>query len=199
MIYGYARVSTKKQDLAYQLDRLQKAGCDRIIHEKKSGKDTAGRPEFLRLLASLGPGDTLLATVSDRIARDPLDMLLILREIQCVGARLRLLDQALDSASGEADLNLFLHGWAGKQYRLRLLENTANGREIAKAKGVKFGRKPKLTPSQRAQVIERKATGEPHARIAKAFGVSESTIGRIPMNVISGELVGTQQVHERKI
>jgi DNA invertase Pin-like site-specific DNA recombinase len=135
MIYGYARVSTQKQDLAYQLDRLQKAGCERIIHEKKSGKDTQGRPEFLRLLASLEPGDTLLATVSDRIARDPLDMLLILREIQCVGARLKLLDQALDSVSGEADLNLFLHGWAGKQYRLRLLENTKNGRAIAKARG----------------------------------------------------------------
>lgn len=179
MIYGYARVSTQKQDLAYQLDRLQKAGCERIIHEKKSGKDTQGRPEFLRLLASLEPGDTLLATVSDRIARDPLDMLLILREIQCVGARLKLLDQALDSVSGEADLNLFLHGWAGKQYRLRLLENTKNGRVLAKARGVKFGRKPKLTPLQKAQIMERKAKGESSVQIAQAFGVSESTILRV--------------------
>ncbi|TBG08435.1 recombinase family protein [Rhizobium leguminosarum] len=179
MIYGYARVSTKKQDLAYQLDRLQRAGCDRIVHEKKSGKDTAGRPEFLRLLASLQPGDTLLATVSDRVARDPLDMLLILREIQCVGARLQLLDQALDSASSDADLSLYLHGWANKQYRLRLLENTKNGRIIARAKGVKFGRKPKLNARQRAQVAERKASGEPYAQIARSFGVSESTIFRI--------------------
>ncbi|WP_105384352.1 recombinase family protein [Neorhizobium alkalisoli] len=179
MIYGYARVSTKKQDLAYQLDRLSKAGCDRIIEEKQSAKDTQARPEFLRLLASLQPGDTLLATVSDRVARDPLDMLLILREIQWVGARLRLLDQALDSTSGEAELNLFLHGWAGKQYRLRLLENTKIGRVIAKAKGVKFGRKPKLSPRQRVQVIERKASGEPYAQIARSFGVSESTINRI--------------------
>ncbi|MGY5780302.1 recombinase family protein [Rhizobium sp. LEGMi135b] len=179
MIYGYARVSTKKQDLAYQLDRLQKAGCDQIIHEKKSGKDTKGRPEFLRLLAGLEPGDTLLATVSDRVARDPLDMLLILREIQCAGARLRLLDQALDSTSGEADLNLFLYGWAGKQYRLRLLENTRNGRVIARAKGVKFGRKPKLNSHQKAQIMERKAMGESSARIARSFGVSESTIFRV--------------------
>jgi DNA invertase Pin-like site-specific DNA recombinase len=179
MIYGYARVSTKKQDLAYQLDRLQRAGCDRIIEEKQSAKDTQGRPEFLRLLASLEPGDTLLATVSDRVARDPLDMLLILREIQCVGARLQLLDQALDSTSSEADVTLFLHGWAGKQYRLRLLENTKNGRVIAKAKGVKFGRKPKLNPFQKAQIMERKATGESSARIARSYGVSESTILRV--------------------
>ena len=179
MIYGYARVSTKKQDLAYQLDRLQKAGCDRIIHEKKSGKDTAGRPEFLRLLASLLTGDTLLATVSDRVARDPLDMLLILREVKSVGARLRLLDEPLDSESSIADLTLYMYGWAGQQYRLRLLENTANGRAIAKAKGVKFGRKPKLNARQKAQVVERKASGEPHAQIARSFGVSESTIFRI--------------------
>jgi DNA invertase Pin-like site-specific DNA recombinase len=179
MIYGYARVSTKKQDLAYQLDRLTKAGCDRIIQEKRSAKDTQGRPEFLRLLASLEPGDTLLATVSDRVARDPLDMLLILREVQCAGARLRLLDQALDSASSDVDLILYLYGWAGQQYRLRLLENTANGRATAKAKGVKFGRKPKLSPHQKAQVVERKAKGEPYARIARSFAVSESTVFRI--------------------
>lgn len=179
MIYGYARVSTKKQDLAYQLDRLQKAGCDRIVQEKQSAKDTQGRPEFLRLLASLQPGDMLFATVSDRVARDPLDMLLILREIQCVGARLQLLDQAIDSASGEVDVHLFLHGWASKQYRLRLLENTKNGRIIAKAKGVKFGRKPKLNSHQKAQIMERKARGESAARIARSYGVSESTILRV--------------------
>lgn len=179
MIYGYARVSTKKQDLAYQFDRLQKAGCDRIVHEMKSGKDTAGRPEFLRLLASLEPGDTLLATVSDRVARDPLDMLLILREVKSVGARLRLLDEPLDSESSIADLTLYMYGWAGQQYRLRLLENTANGRAMAKARGVKFGRKPKLNARQRAQVVERKASGEPHAQIARSFGVSESTIVRV--------------------
>ncbi|WFU07553.1 recombinase family protein (plasmid) [Rhizobium sp. CB3171] len=179
MIYGYARVSTKKQDLAYQLERLRKAGCDRIIEEKKSAKDTQGRPEFLRLLAALEPGDTLVATVSDRVARDPLDMLLILREVKTVGAKLRLLDEPLDSESGIADLTLYMYGWAGQQYRLRLLENTANGREIAKAKGVRFGRKPKLTANQREDVRGRRLAGEPIKEIAEAFGVSESTISRV--------------------
>ncbi|KAA6490840.1 recombinase family protein [Agrobacterium sp. ICMP 7243] len=180
MIYGYARVSTKKQDLAYQLDRLRKAGCDPIIHEKKSGKDTKGRPEFLRLLASLEPGDTLLATVSDRVARDPLDLVLVLREVESAGAQLRLLDEPfIDTSFDFADVIAYFRGWVARVQRLRILENTANGRAMAKAKGVKFGRKPKLNARQRAQVIERKAKGEPCARIARAFGVSESTIVRI--------------------
>lgn len=180
MIYGYARVSTKKQDLAYQLDRLQKAGCERIIHEKKSGKDTKGRPEFLRLLASLEPGDTLLAIVSDRVARDPLDLVLILREVEGAGARLRLLDEPyIDTAFDFADVIAYFRGWVARVQRLRILENTANGRAMAKAKGVKFGRKPKLNARQKAQILERKAKGEPYARIARSFGVSESTIFRI--------------------
>ncbi|NEK15031.1 recombinase family protein [Rhizobium leguminosarum] len=179
MIYGYARVSTKKQDLTYQLDRLERAGCERLIFEKKSGKNTQGRPEFLRLLASLEPGDTLLATVSDRIARDPLDLVLILREVESAGAQLRLLDEPyIDTAFDFADVIAYFRGWVARIQRLKILENTANGRALAKARGVKFGRKPKLTPRQRAEVVARKAKGEPYARIARLYRVSESTILR---------------------
>ncbi|TIX91607.1 recombinase family protein [Rhizobium sp. P44RR-XXIV] len=194
MIYGYARVSTKKQDLAYQLDRLQKAGCERIIHEKKSGKDTQGRPELLRLLASLEPGDTLLATVTDRVARDPLDMVLVMREVTSVGARLRLLDEPfIDTINDFCDTAAYLQASGARFQRLRILANTAVGRELAKAKGVKFGRKPKLTPYQRAQVIARKARGEPYSRIARAFGVSESTIFRV--KIVSNPESNAPQQH----
>ncbi len=180
MIYGYARVSTKKQDGAYQIDRLGKAGCDRIICEKKSGKDIKGRPEFLRLLASLQPGDNLLATTSDRLARDGLDLVLILREVESAGAQLRLLDEPyIDTAFDFADVIAYFRGWVARVHRLKILENTANGRAMAKAKGVKFGRKPKLTLCQKADVVERKANGEPYARIARFYGVSESTILRV--------------------
>ncbi|MGO6982548.1 recombinase family protein [Rhizobium leguminosarum] len=180
MIYGYARVSTKAQDLAYQLDRLRQAGCERIFDEKQSGKDTKGRPQLLRLLAGLTSGDILLATVSDRIARDPLDMVLILREVENAGARLQLLDEPfIDTKFDFADVIAYFRGWVARAQRLRILENTANGRAMAKARGVKFGRKPKLTPRQIAKIINRKAKGDTHARIARSYGVSESTISRV--------------------
>ncbi|TCQ17473.1 recombinase family protein [Rhizobium sp. PP-CC-3G-465] len=90
---GYARVSTQGQDLAYQLKKLQAAGCVTIFHEKRSGKSRDGRPELAKLLKLLQPGDVVLATVTDRIARDPLDMLNILSTVKGAGAGLRLLDE----------------------------------------------------------------------------------------------------------
>ncbi len=177
---GYARVSTAGQDLAYQLKRLEEAGCDVIYQEKRSGKNTNDRPELNALLESLQAGDTLLATVSDRLARDPLDMVNILYAVKTVGARLRLLDEPLiDTVSDMADVVAYLMGWAGRLQRQRILENTAHGRELARQRGVKFGRKPKLNPRARKIVLERRAKGETCAHIARDFGVSESTIARV--------------------
>ncbi|WP_105401409.1 recombinase family protein [Neorhizobium sp. T7_12] len=181
-VVGYARVSTKGQDLAYQLDKLAAAGCAEVFHEKRSGKSRDDRPELAALLQSLRSGDLVLATVTDRIARDPLDMLNIVAAVQKAGAGLRLLDEPfIDTTSEFSDLILFIVGWAARWQRLRILENTAHGREMARQRGVKFGRKPKLGPVQRAKAAELRANGESCALIALAFGVSESTINRVKL------------------
>jgi hypothetical protein len=57
MKYGYARVSSKGQDYTAQVEALKAAGCERIFSEKASAKNTDGRPEFLKLLKVLLPGD----------------------------------------------------------------------------------------------------------------------------------------------
>ncbi|MDR6100565.1 DNA invertase Pin-like site-specific DNA recombinase [Agrobacterium larrymoorei] len=177
--FGYARVSTEGQDLAYQIDRLTQAGCTQIFHEKRSGKNTDDRPELHRLLAALQSGDTLFATVSDRVARDPLDMLLILHAVRKAGATLHLLDEAfVDTSSEMDDLITYLNGWAARQHRLRILYNTAVGRERAKQRGVKFGRPRKLGLQERQKVAEWRAQGKTCGWIARAFGVSESTVIR---------------------
>ncbi|MCZ7935732.1 recombinase family protein [Agrobacterium leguminum] len=180
MIYGYARVSTETQDLAYQIDRLGKAGCAEIFHEKRSGKNRTDRPELARLLEALQPGDVVLATATDRVARDPLDLVTILHMVKEAGAGLRLLDEPfIDTTSEMADLIAFLVGWAARWQRRRILENTAQGREAARQRGVKFGRPRKLGPRERETIIERRANGEPCARIAADLGVSESTVARV--------------------
>ncbi len=177
---GYARVSTEGQDLAYQIDRLTTAGCTQIFHEKRSGKNTDDRPELHRMLATLQKGDKLFATVSDRVARDPLDMLLILHAVRKAGATLHLLDEAfVDTSSEMDDLITYLNGWAARQHRLRILYNTAVGRERAKQRGVKFGRPRKLGPQERQKIAEWRAQGKTRGWIARAFGVSESTISRL--------------------
>jgi DNA invertase Pin-like site-specific DNA recombinase len=178
-LVGYARVSTEGQDLAYQIERLTKAGCSEIFHEKRSGKNRDGRPELARVLESLQPNDVMLATATDRIARDPLDLVNILKAVKDAGAGLRLLDEPfIDTTSEMADLIAFLVGWAARWQRRRILENTAQGREVARKRGVKFGRRPKLDAVQRVQVLKRKASGESYAELSRAFGVSESTIFR---------------------
>lgn len=179
-LLGYARVSTAGQDLAYQLERLRAAGCTRIFREKRSGKNTDDRPQLRKVLASLKPGDTLLATVADRVARDPLDMVNILKSVKASGAHLRLVDEPfIDTSTELADLFLYIYGWFARWQRLRILENTANGRELARQRGVKFGRPYKLGPRDREIIAERRAQGETCRQIARAFGVSESTVNRV--------------------
>ncbi|MGX5805322.1 recombinase family protein [Bradyrhizobium sp. Arg314] len=179
MKYGYARVSTEAQDLTAQIERLKAAGCERIFFEKRSGKN-ADRPQLHRLLRSLKPGDVVHAVVSDRMARDPFDMLNILRTVSAAGAGLRLLDEPfIDTASEMSDLILFLVGWAAKWQRRRILENTSIGRARAMAKGVKFGRKPKLSDQQRREAMAQLAAGEPMGEVAHRYNVSNSTISRL--------------------
>ncbi len=178
-ILGYARVSTEGQDLSYQLNKLRAAGCHRIFHEKRSGKNSVDRPQLNRLLKSVGPGDLVLATATDRMARDPVDLLNILQVVRKRGAGLRLLDEPfIDTTSEMSDLIVFLVGWAARWQRRRILENTAHGREMARQRGVKFGRKPKLSPDQREQVRRLHRGGTCVRALAEKFKVSPSTIAR---------------------
>jgi DNA invertase Pin-like site-specific DNA recombinase len=133
-----------------------------------------------QLLGRLRAGDVVLATVTDRIARDPLDLLEILRRIDRAGAGVRLLDEPfIDTTSELSDLVLFIVGWAAKWQRRRILENTAAGRARAKARGVKFGRKPKLSAEQRAKALALVAGGASYTSVASVFGVSPSTVSRL--------------------
>jgi DNA invertase Pin-like site-specific DNA recombinase len=84
--YGYGRVSTEDQSLEVQDDALKDAGCQVIMLETASGASREGRPKLKLLLEALGPGDTLIVTKLDRLARDTIDMLEMVREIGTKGA-----------------------------------------------------------------------------------------------------------------
>lgn len=79
----------------------------------------------------------MLATATDRVARDPLNLLTILKSVKDAGAGLRLLDEPfIDTTSEMADLIAFLLGWAARWQRRRIIENTAQGRQAALLRGV---------------------------------------------------------------
>jgi DNA invertase Pin-like site-specific DNA recombinase len=86
----------------------------------------------------------------------------------------------LDTTSDFAEIIFALLGVAAKLERRRILERTARGRADAKAKGVKFGRKPIITPHQQNEARKRLEAGETQRSLARSYNVSQSTISRLP-------------------
>ena len=82
MKYGYARVSSGTQDYSAQVEALKVAGCERIYSEKTSGKSTNGRPQLAKMLKALLPGDIVVVTKLDRVARSARDLLNIVGELK---------------------------------------------------------------------------------------------------------------------
>jgi DNA invertase Pin-like site-specific DNA recombinase len=176
MIYGYARVSTAAQDESGQVKQLKAAGCGRIFREKITGF----RPQLGKLMKKLAPGDVVITPAVDRLSRDTTDLLVIAREMQRAGAGIRsLAEPYLDTTSDFAEIVFAILGVAAKLERRRILERTARGRADARAKGVKFGRKPILTPHQQQEARKRLEAGETQRSVARSYNVSQSTISRL--------------------
>jgi DNA invertase Pin-like site-specific DNA recombinase len=177
-IIGYARVSTDHQSLQSQTEELHAAHCERIFAEKFSGA-YADRPALAKALATLGEGDCLVVCKLDRLARSTRDLLNTLDAVGKAGATFRSLSDAwanTDTPHGRLMLTV-LSGLAEFERHL-ILTRTSEGRTRAQANGVRFGRKPTLTPYQRAEAIRRRGEGETLTDIAKLFGVSHMTISR---------------------
>ena len=154
MMYGYTRVSTGAQDLTGQLAQLKAAGCERVLRGKISGA-TAERLQLRKLLAAVTPGDVVIIPAVGRLSRDTTDLLVIARDLQKVGAGLRsIAEPVVDSTSDFAEMAPAMLGVAAKLERRRIKERIERGRADAKAKGVQFGRKPKLTPHQQREAIK---------------------------------------------
>ena len=179
MIYGYARVSTGAQDLSNQVAQLKAADCEKIYREKMTGAH-AERPQLKKLIAALSAGDVVVIPAVDRLSRDTTDLLVIARDMQRAGAGLRsLAEPVVDTTSDFAELVLAMLGVAAKLERRRIIERTARGRADAKANGVKFGRKPKLTPHQQREARKRINDGETQRSVARSYNVSQTTISRL--------------------
>ena len=179
MIYGCARVSTGAQDLGNQLAQLKAAGCEKIYRQKITGTH-ADRPQLKKLMVKLAAGDEVVIPAVDRLSRDTTDLLVIARDMQRAGAGLRsLAEPVVDTTSDFAELALAMLGVAAKLERRRIIERTARGRADAKANGVKFGRKPKLTPHQQREARQRIENGETQRNVARSYNVSQTTISRL--------------------
>lgn len=179
MKIAYARVSTSGQTLDAQVEQLTEEGCDQVFRETASGAKS-DRPELAKALAALSEGDLFVVTRLDRLARSTVDLLGTARAIEARGAKLKSLAEAwADTATPAGRLMLTVLGGLAEFERSLIAERTAEGRARAKREGRRLGRPPKLTAHQRALVAEWRAAGQDNARIARALGVSRSTVSRV--------------------
>jgi DNA invertase Pin-like site-specific DNA recombinase len=178
-IYGYARVSTRDQDLAAQEAELMAAGCAKVFKEKVSGAKT-DRAELAKLLRRIEAGDVLIITRLDRLARSTRDLLNVIAAISDRGAGFKSLkDTWADTTSPHGRLMLTVLGGLAEFERELIRARTGEGRKRAKERGVRFGRPHKLTPHQRQEALARREAGETLMDIARSYGVSHLTIMRL--------------------
>jgi DNA invertase Pin-like site-specific DNA recombinase len=179
-LFGYARVSTRDQNLAAQDAELMAAGCAKVFKEKVSGAKT-DRPELAKMIGRLEPGDVLVVTRLDRLARSTRDLLNVLDELSKreVGFR-SLRDTWADTTTPHGKLMLTVLGGLAEFERELIRARTGEGRKRAKDRGVRFGRPRKMTPHQRQEALQRLAAGETYADNVDATTVSH---GRCPGSV----------------
>ena len=174
MIYGYARASTDGQSVNAQVASLRRHGAGKVFREVASGATTE-RAQLHRILAQLEVGNVLLVTRLDRLARSTRDLLNTLAAITDKKAGFRSLGDAwADTTTPHGRLMLTVLAGLSEFERELIRACTGEGRERAKRRGVRFGRKPKLTPQQ--PLLRRLAEGEEtRAELARRYNVHPST------------------------
>jgi DNA invertase Pin-like site-specific DNA recombinase len=181
-------VSSNTQDYAAQVEALKAAGCGKIFSEKASGKSTNGRREFDRLMKSLVPGDTVLVTKLDRLARSSRDLHNILHERQEQDCGFVSLGESwCDTTTDVGRLVTTIMGGIAEFERSLIRKRCEEGIERARRKGTKFGRPAALDASQRRRIAERYAAGETMAELARECECGEATIWRPFSNPIAGK------------
>jgi DNA invertase Pin-like site-specific DNA recombinase len=177
-IYGYARVSSIDQDLSLQRAALRAAGATIIRAEKASGASRKGRSELETLLEFLRPGDTLIVTRIDRLARSLRDLQNIVHELREKGVHLKATEQPIDTstAAGKAFLSM-LGVFAEFENNLRR-ERQMEGINAAKARGVYRGRKPSIEPDE---IRRLRKEGLGATEIARKLGVGRASVYRVLM------------------
>jgi len=139
MKFGYARVSTKEQELHLQLDALEQAGCAKIVQETFTGA-TKERPALQQLLGQLRAGDVVVIWKLDRLGRSLKDLIAIVNEIQEKGAGLQSLNDHIDTTTPQGKLTFHLFAALAEFERDIIRERTRAGLEAARARGRKGGR-----------------------------------------------------------
>lgn len=177
-LVGYARVSTRDQTVALQREALVAAGCEVIFDDTVSGASQS-RSGLSQALATLLPGDVLVVWKLDRLGRSMQHVVNTVLDLDRRGIGFRSLTEAIDLSSSTGKLLLSVFGWLAEVERDLTTERTKAGLTAAKRRGVKLGRKPKLSPADIAHARRVIESGEETvAGMARILKVGRNTLGR---------------------
>jgi DNA invertase Pin-like site-specific DNA recombinase len=177
MKIGYARVSTDDQNPDLQLAALKAAGCEKTYTDKATGANVK-RPELAKCLKALAAGDTLIVWKLDRLGRSLHDLIGLLDGLKVRGVAFLSVTESIDTTTPTGRAMWQMVGILAELERSLIGERTKAGRAAAMARGVKMGRKVKLTPQQADHARKLIEQGEHHDSVAKSLGVSRRTLYR---------------------
>ena len=153
---------------------------DRHRDSRPSGKAVKGRPELEKAIDALGKGDILIVAEWDRATRSMMDGVAIIERIHARGALIKVLDNPhpdLTTPIGRGFI-AFLSALAEDE-RQRILKRANDGRRAARARGARFGRRPKLSEHQQTEALKRLEAGESCRQIGRSFNVHHATVSRL--------------------
>ena len=180
---GYARTSTVEQNLDAQIAALTAAGCGMVRREQKSGASLEDRSELKTILDFIHPGETLVVTRIDRLARSMRDLQIIVARLKEKGAHLAATEQPVDTstAAGKAFFDM-LGVFAEFETNLRR-ERQAEGIKAARQRGVYRGRPPNIDITE---IQARLGEGQTPTQIAREMGISRGTVYKAKAQMTSG-------------
>lgn len=178
---GYARVSTAGQDLTAQTDALVALGvpADRVFTDKGMTGTRRDRPGLTSVLAACRPGDTLVVTKLDRLARSLRDATDIAEELTRRRVRLNIGGAVYDPTDPVGRLLFNVLGMVAEFEADLIRARTREGMAVAKARGKLKGRKPKLSPAQERHLVALHRAGDHSiAELVELFGIGRATVYR---------------------
>lgn len=176
MKIGYARVSTQDQNLDMQKDALRKAGCERIIEDKASGKDQ-NRSGLNQVRQLLRKGDVLVVWKLDRLARSLKDLMAIVEGLNAEGIGFQSITDNVDTTTSGGKFFFHVMGALAEFERDIIRERTKAGLASARARGKLGGRSKALSAERRARAVKLYHEKEtPIPEICKQFGISKPTL-----------------------
>lgn len=181
MKFGYARVSTKDQNLSLQIEALEKAGCEKIFQEKISGS-TKNRPELDKMISHLRKDDILFVWRLDRLGRslkNIIDLVLSLSEKEVV---IKGISDGVDTSTSSGRLFLNIMASLAEYERELIKERTNAGLQSARARGRTGGRPKGYTKETIAKLLIMRSVYKDSSKtpeeIYKPLGLTRATFYR---------------------